>query len=110
MTADALKTITSPMKIKSRVTVNSQLSTLTRLAMERISFHHGVAETRSLFANDFAGDLTLLVRLRGQCIYCFLEDLTAVFVVSELVEAGTGGSEQYDIPGHGNLGRAFDCG
>jgi hypothetical protein len=63
ITADALKTITSPIKIKSRVTVNSQLSTLTRFAMERISFHHGDTETRRLFVKDFARGLTLLVHL-----------------------------------------------
>jgi len=48
MTAEALKTITSPTKIKSNVTVNSQLSTLTRFAMERISFHHGDTKTPNL--------------------------------------------------------------
>ena len=40
MTADALKTITSPIKTSSMVTVNSHRSTLTRLAMGN-SFHHG---------------------------------------------------------------------
>jgi hypothetical protein len=38
ITAEALKTITSPMKIKSRVTVNSQLSTLTRFAIGGLHF------------------------------------------------------------------------
>jgi hypothetical protein len=40
MTAEALNTITSPTKTSSKVTMNSQRSTLTRFAM-RVSFHHG---------------------------------------------------------------------
>src|ERR1700731_140726 len=40
ITADAEKTITSPTKTSSMVTVNSQRSTLTRFAIGS-SFHHG---------------------------------------------------------------------
>lgn len=38
ITADALKTMTNPMKIKSKVTVKSQLSTATRFAMGAFHF------------------------------------------------------------------------
>src|SRR6202521_5848777 len=93
MTAEALKTMTNPIKIKSRVTVNSQLSTLTRFAMERTSFHHGDTGTRRLFVMILRRDLTLLVRLLRQRLYDLLEHLSTVFVVPELVEAGAGRSE-----------------
>src|ERR1700722_20974595 len=102
--------MTSPINIKSKVTVKSQLSTATRFAMERISFHHGDGSARRLFAGDLRKDLTLLVRLYGQTIYHLLEQLAAMFVVAELVEAGTGGSEQDDIPGCGNFGGMSDRG
>src|SRR5271165_2995921 len=102
--------MTNPMKIKSRVTVNSQLSTLTRFAMERTSFHHGHTESSRFFAADFREDLTLLVRLPGQRSYDFLEYFSAVFVVAELVETGTGRSEQHDIARLGSLGRVLDSG
>src|ERR1700688_85362 len=110
MTAEALKTMTSPMKIKSRVTVNSQLSTLTRFAMEKTSFHHGDTGTRRLFVMILRRDLTLLVRLLRQRTYDLLEHLSTMFVVPELVETGAGRSKQDDIPRLGNLGRVLDRG
>src|ERR1700689_1940300 len=65
MTADAENTITSPTNTSSMVTVNSQRSTLTRVAMGP-SFHHGGAEARArkLRIVDFRV-LTVLVRAAG---------------------------------------------
>jgi hypothetical protein len=50
ITAEALNTITSPMKTSSTVTVKRVLSTLTRLAiaLKRISHHQGTEAQRIL--------------------------------------------------------------
>jgi len=40
----------------------------------------------------------------------FLEYLSTMFVVAELVEAGASGSEQHDIPKFGSPERMFDSG
>ena len=40
----------------------------------------------------------------------FLEDLSTMFVVAELVEAGASGSEQHDARWFGRLGCMFDSG
>src|SRR5579884_1777502 len=64
MTAEALKTITRPMKIRRSVTVKSHRSTLTRLAMRDVSFHHGDAESTGRNSMDFVEDVTTLVQCR----------------------------------------------
>ena len=79
MTAEALKTITSPMKTRTRVMQKIQRSMLTRLATCAAS-----------------PDRHLLQRQ-----HTFLEDATTMLVILKLVKAGAGGREQDNIAGCG---------
>src|SRR5438045_726867 len=103
MTAEALNTITRPIKTRIAVTVNIQRSTLTRLAMGN-SFHHGDTGSRSFSQRIFgARDYSLGSRWLearnsrlpgdGQRLHEFFERASAMFVILELVETGAGGSE-----------------
>src|SRR6202158_656732 len=104
MTAEALKTITNPRNTRIMVTVNSQPSTLTRFAMGGL-FHHGDKGTRRTMSVNFEEQLELpwlVLRLRGQRPYHFLENLPAVLVVLKLIEAGARRGQQHNIAGFGS--------
>ena len=82
MTAEALKTITSPMNTSSRMTVKSHLSTLTRIAIS--------VGTSGAFCPHAA---VASCELPDEVF----EDAAAMFVADKLVEAGTGRRQQHDV-------------
>src|SRR5271154_2533202 len=77
MTAEALKTISNPMTTSTRVAPKSHLSTPTRFAIRLLC--------ALPFRESSAGEDQVF------------EDLPALFVVLELIEAGAGGRKQNDL-------------
>src|SRR5277367_1453605 len=94
MTAEALKTIRRPMTTRTRVAPKSHLSTPTRFAIPLLCV---------LPFGEFAASEDKV-----------LEDLSALFIVFKLIEAGAGGRQQNDFAGlrsvgcfgHGHIERA----
>src|SRR5437588_164487 len=121
MTAEALKTMTSPPNTRRSVTTNSQRSTLTRLAMhagivggkpsqKRFSMvqrHLPICSFGSWCVFPIANWQLLHVAfyrflflsLLCQRVHHFLEHPPAMLIVLELVKAGASGSQKHHLAG-----------